>query len=52
MTPPELYTLRLQIERAPDPVAEAALTFYQQLLADRLPVKSAALCTSFRFFKP
>lgn len=49
--PPELHTLKLQIELAPDSVAEAARAFYSQLLTDKLSIKSAAICTSFRFFR-
>jgi hypothetical protein len=51
MIPPELYTLKLQIDRAPDRIAEQALAFYSQLLIDSLPRKSAAICTSFKFFR-
>jgi hypothetical protein len=49
--PPELYILKLQIDTAPDSVAEAARAFYSQLLLDRLSIKTAAICTSFRFFR-
>jgi hypothetical protein len=30
MTPPQLYNLKLQIESAPDPVAEQAFAFYRR----------------------
>lgn len=49
--PYELYTLRHQIESAPDSIAEQALSFYQVLISDSVPIKAAAIATSYKFFQ-
>ena len=49
--PYELYTLRQQIVTAPDPIADRALSFYRRLVSDSVPIKSAAIITSFKFFR-